>query len=61
MGKSLTTKKKKKKKTGPVQMHLFRSPDQEVISRIQSMDVNQLTPIAALNLLNEFKDKLKEQ
>jgi DNA mismatch repair protein MutS len=59
--KGLAVREKQKEKKGPVQMHLFRTPDQEVISRIQGMDVNQLTPIAALNLLNEFKDKLKEQ
>jgi DNA mismatch repair protein MutS len=59
--KELAGERKQKEKKGPVQMHLFGSPDQEVISRIQSIDVNQLTPLAALNLLNEFKDKLKEQ
>ncbi len=59
--KGLAIREKQKEKKGPVQLDLFRSPDQEIISKIQRMDVNQLTPIEALNLLNEFKDKLKDQ
>jgi DNA mismatch repair protein MutS len=59
--KGLAIREKQKDKKGPVQLDLFRSPDQEVMSKIQRMDVNQLTPIEALNLLNEFKNKLKEQ
>ncbi|MCU0615449.1 MAG: DNA mismatch repair protein MutS [Desulfobacterales bacterium] len=59
--KGLAIREKQKEKKGPVQLDLFRSPDQEVISKIQRMDVNHLTPIEALNLLNEFKDKLKDQ
>jgi len=57
--KGLAIREKQKEKKGPVQLHLFRSPDQEVISKIQRTDVNQLTPIEALNILNELKDKLK--
>jgi len=58
--KGLAVREKQKEKKGPVQLHLFQSPDQEVISKIQRTDVNQLTPIQALNLLNELKDKLKD-
>ena len=59
--KGLADREKQKQKKGPVQLHLFRSADQEVISKIKRMDINQMTPIDALNLLNEFKEKLKEQ
>jgi DNA mismatch repair protein MutS len=59
--KGLAIREKQKEKKGPIQLHLFRSPDQEVISKIQRTNVNQLTPIEALNLLNEFKNKLKIQ
>jgi DNA mismatch repair protein MutS len=59
--KGLATREKQKEKKGPIQLNLFRSPDQEIISKIQRLDIDQLTPIEALNLLNKFKDKLKEQ
>jgi DNA mismatch repair protein MutS len=59
--KGLAAREKQKEKKGPIQLNLFRSPDQEIISKIQRLDVDQLTPIEALNLLNKFKDKLKEQ
>ena len=59
--KGLADREKQKEKKGPIQLHLFQGADQEVISKIRRTDINQLTPIEALNLLNEFKEKLKER
>ncbi len=58
--KGLAAREKQKEKKGPVQLNLFQSPDQEILSKIQRLDINALTPIDALNLLNEFKNKLEE-
>jgi DNA mismatch repair protein MutS len=57
----LATKEKQKEKKGPIQLNLFRSPDQEIISKIQRLDIDQVKPVEALNLLNKFKEELKEQ
>jgi DNA mismatch repair protein MutS len=58
--KGLVVRDKEKGKKRPVQLDIFRKPDQEVISKIQRLDINQITPLEALNLLSEFTNKLKD-
>ncbi len=42
----------------PAQLTLFAPPEQVVASLLRDVDVNQLTPLAALNLLHSLKSRL---
>jgi DNA mismatch repair protein MutS len=44
---------------GQVQLHLFSRPDQFVIEKLQQLDISKMTPLDALNCLNELKEKAK--
>jgi DNA mismatch repair protein MutS len=51
----------KQKEAGILQLDLFKEDfRKEVIEAIQAADLNDLTPIQALNLLAELKSKLKQ-
>ena len=41
------------------QMTIFTPLSQKIVDRLKSTDVNQLTPIDALNLLNELKNQIE--
>jgi len=41
-----------------VQLNLFRQPETFVIEKLQQLDISKITPIEALNYLNELKEKL---
>ncbi|HKI02721.1 MAG TPA: DNA mismatch repair protein MutS [Thermoanaerobaculia bacterium] len=43
---------------GPAQLTLFAPPEQVVASLLRDVDVDQLTPLAALNLLHSLKSRL---
>ncbi|MCL5125602.1 MAG: hypothetical protein M1511_14110, partial [Deltaproteobacteria bacterium] len=42
------------------QIELFASPAEELLREIKSLDINQLSPINALNILWEFKRKYSD-
>ena len=44
----------------PMQMTIFTPLSQKIVDRIESTDVNSLTPLQALNLLEELQQELKE-
>src|SRR6185437_6061754 len=44
----------------PVQLTIFTPLSQRIVDRIDSVDVNSLTPLQALNLLEELQQELKE-
>jgi DNA mismatch repair protein MutS len=46
-------------KKGQVQLNLFSRPDQFVIEKLQQLDISKMTPLDALNCLNELKEKAK--
>ncbi len=46
-----------KKKTA--QIGLFKNPADEIISELQQLDISDMTPIAALNYLNELQKKIR--
>jgi DNA mismatch repair protein MutS len=46
------------KKTRETQPELFQHKDNPVTREIQGMDVNDLTPLQALNLINKWKKEL---
>jgi DNA mismatch repair protein MutS len=45
----------------PMQMTIFTPLSQRIVDRIESTDVNSLTPLQALNLLEELQTELKEK
>jgi DNA mismatch repair protein MutS len=44
----------------PVQLTIFTPLSQRIVDRIEAADVNALTPLQALNLLEELQHELKE-
>ena len=45
----------------PMQLTIFTPLSQRIVDRIESVDVNTLTPLQALNLLEELQQELKEK
>jgi len=45
----------------PMQLTIFTPLSQRIVDRIEATDVNQLTPLQALNLLEELQSELKKQ
>jgi len=45
----------------PMQMTIFTPLSQRIVDRIEAVDVNALTPLQALNLLEEIQQELKEK
>ncbi len=45
----------------PMQLTIFTPLSQKIVDRIESTDVNALTPLQALNLLEELQSELKEK
>ena len=50
---------KKAAKKGPVQMDLFRKAENRVISKLNKADIARMTPLEALNFLNELQENAK--
>jgi DNA mismatch repair protein MutS len=45
----------------PLQLTMFTPLSQRIVDRIEATDVNALTPLQALNLLEELQQELKEK
>jgi DNA mismatch repair protein MutS len=45
----------------PVQLTIFTPLSQRIVDRIEATEVNSLTPLQALNLLEELQQELKEK
>jgi DNA mismatch repair protein MutS len=45
----------------PLQMTIFTPLSQRIVDRIEAVDVNALTPLQALNLLEELQQELKDK
>jgi DNA mismatch repair protein MutS len=45
----------------PVQLTIFTPLSQRIVDRIEATDVNSLTPLQALNLLEELQQEMKER
>jgi DNA mismatch repair protein MutS len=59
-GKPKTAAAAKKKRKGDLQMTLFAPYDHPVVEKLRELDVNQLTPLAALQLLGEMQREVKK-
>jgi DNA mismatch repair protein MutS len=46
-------------KQGPVQLDLFSKPESTVINRLSKIDISRMTPLEALNFLNELQQDIK--
>jgi DNA mismatch repair protein MutS len=46
-------------KQGPVQLDLFSKPESAVINRLSTIDISRMTPLEALNFLNELQENIK--
>jgi DNA mismatch repair protein MutS len=44
---------------GPLQLDLFRQPENNILTRIADVDLSRMTPLDALNLLNELQAKVQ--
>jgi len=44
---------------GPVQLDLFHKPGNPVLDKLSKADISRMTPLEALNFLNELQEKLK--
>ena len=44
----------------PLQMTMFTPLSQRIVDRLEEVDVNALTPLQALNLLEELQQELKQ-
>ena len=44
----------------PMQLTIFTPLSQRIVDRIEATDVNSLTPLQALNLLEELQQELKK-
>jgi len=56
-GRPKISAKGKKKRSGDLQLTLFAPDDHPVVEKLKQLDVDCLTPLAALQLLSEWKQK----
>ena len=47
-----------KKGTGNKQLELFQEKENPLIAEIRGLDINNLSPVRALNLIDDWKKKL---
>jgi DNA mismatch repair protein MutS len=59
LGTPCLVKEKEDIARGPVQLDLFRKPDNPILDKLRKVDLSRTTPIEALNFLNELQEKLK--
>jgi len=57
-GKSKLTQRGKKKRAGDLQLTLFAPADHPMVDELRQLDVNQLTPLAALQWLESWRAKV---
>ena len=44
---------------GPVQLDLFQKPENPILEKLNRVDISKMTPLEALNFLNELQEELK--
>jgi len=50
-----------KARPGPVQLDLFHKPESRVIKKLNQADISRMTPLDALNFLNELQEDAKKK
>ena len=58
---SRTIGEQKETGSGAVQMNLFRRPDNLVLDRLKQVDISKMTPLEALNFLNDLQEIAKTE
>lgn len=51
--------KESEKQKKPIQLSLFKKPAHPVIEQLQNIDISVMTPLDAINILNELKEQAK--
>ena len=59
-GSLLVPDEKIDRKAGQEQLELFQSPEKVIMSKLEKLDIAKMTPLDALNHLDELKRKLEE-
>jgi len=54
------TEETAEKKKGHMQIELFRPPEYTIVEKLQKVDISKMTPLDALNYLNELKQKAND-
>jgi len=49
-----------KTRHGPVQLELFHKPDSRIVEKLDQADISRMTPLDALNFLNELQEEAKK-
>ena len=47
-------------RSGNIQMSMFRPKTHPIVEKLKDLDVNQITPMGALNLLYDLKNEAKK-
>ncbi len=47
-------------KYGPIQLDMFPKPEHFIIERLENADITKMTPLDALNFINELQEKAKK-
>ena len=55
-----TLSDKEAEKKGPLQMDLFGRKDHFFVEKLSKLDISKMTPLEALNTLNELRDKARD-
>jgi len=50
-----------KTRHGPVQLNLFHLPESRIVEKLNQADVSRMTPLDALNFLNELQEEAKRK
>jgi DNA mismatch repair protein MutS len=50
-----------KTRHGPVQLNLFHQPESRIVEKLNQADVSRMTPLDALNFLNELQEEAKRK
>ena len=59
-GKPKAARSKKKSRKGDIQLTLFAAYDHPLLDTIRDTDINALTPIDALQLIQRWQEELRE-
>jgi DNA mismatch repair protein MutS len=49
-----------KTRPGPVQLDLFHKPESRIVEKLNQADISRMTPLDALNFLNELQEEAKK-
>ena len=57
----LPASEEQEQQKGPVQLDLFRKPEEIVVEKLRKLNISTMTPIDAINYLSELREKVTEE